>query len=182
MPDPEHLERYARRVARERDAARSRSLSRRLGGSLFRKYLEVVPSVFTGQGEFGAYRLLLPRKEALELLREKALFTLDTATELLAGFRFGRARNDYAYFSARTDLEWMEEARLAERRPGTSFPLAWTPSGWEMLFAVIPRNMPPNLEIAGFRFVSREHLIRDLIGLYGTRLDLLAAIEAKLKG
>jgi hypothetical protein len=181
MPEPPFMQRYARRVLRDASVARTRSLLRRLAGPLFRKYLGVVPSVFTARGELRAYRLLLPRAEARERLRDRAVFTLDTATEVLAGFRFGRAPNDYAYFRSTADLAWIEAARLGERRPGTCFPLAWTPPGWEMLFAVVPDEMPPAAACGGLRLVTREHLIRDLIGLYGPRVELLASIEAKLQ-
>jgi hypothetical protein len=182
MPEPTPLERYARRVFRDAAAARRRSLTRRLSGPLFRKYLAVVPSVFTARGEFRAYRLLVPRTEALERLKGIAVYTLDTATDILGGFRFGRARNDYAYFRSAADLDRIEQMRVGERRPGTSFPLAWTPPGWEMLFAVVPDAMPPLAEAAGFTVVTREFLIRDLIGLYGARVELIATIEAKLQG
>ncbi len=180
MAEPTFMEKYARRVFRDAAAARTRSLLRRLSGLLLYKYLDVVPSVFTALGELRAYRLRVPRVEAIERLSDRAVFTLDTATEILGGFRFGRARNEYAYFGSASDLDWIEEASVGERRPGTSFPLAWTPSGWEMLFAVVPDSMPPAVAIAGFAVVSREHLIRDLIGLYGARVELLASIEAKL--
>ena len=160
---------------------RTRSMARRLAGPLFKKYLQVVPSVFTARGELRAFRLLVPRAEALSRLRNRAVLTLDSATEVLSGFRFGRARNDYAYFETASDLERIESEAIGERRPGTHFPLAWTPSGWEMLFAVVTEPLPPNLEHVGFRVVTKEHLIRDLIGLYGLRTELLAAIEAKLE-
>ena len=120
--------------------------------------------MFTARGELRAYRLLIPRLEALERLKASAVFTLDTATEILGGFRFGRARNNYAYFRSTADLERIEESRVGERRPGSSFPLAWTPPGWEMLFAVVPDEMPPIAEGAEFTVVTTEHLIRDLIG------------------
>jgi len=180
MTGPTPMERYARRVRRDAEIAHRRSLVRRAGGPLFRKYVDVVPSVFTAGGEFAAYRLVLPAREALDRLRPRAVLTLDSATEMLAGFRFGRNRNIHAYFPSPEDLSAIEWEGIGERRPGTKFPLSWAPPGWEMLFAVVPPELPPHGEKNGFRVVTRDHLIRDLIGFYGLRVDLLARLEAEL--
>lgn len=180
MADPTPMDLYARRVRRDAAIARRRSFVRRSGGPLVAKYMQVVPSVFTARGEFVAFRLLLPAREALVRLRECVVLTLDSATELLGGFRFSRASNAYAYLPSSDDLARIADAGIGERRPGTRFPLSWSPPGWEMLFAVVPHEMPPFRECNGFRVVTREHLIRDLIGFYGLRTDLLVRIEAGL--
>src|SRR4030095_5449060 len=73
------MEAYARRVHRDAAVARTRSRVRRLAAPLFKKYLRVVPSVFTARGEFRAFRLLLPRAEALSRLRDRAVLTVDSA-------------------------------------------------------------------------------------------------------
>lgn len=182
MTEPTRMHLYAHRVHRDRRAARARSLARRVAGPLFDKYLEVVPSVFSARGELAAFRLTVPAPEALERLSSRIVLTLDSATELLAGFRFGKARNAYVYLESSADLREIEEAGIGERRPGTSFPLAWTPPGWEMMFAVVPVEMPPSFEHGGHRVVTREHLIRDLIGFYGLRTNLIVEIETKLLG
>jgi len=149
-------------------------------GALFWKYLDVVPSVFSARGELYGLRLLVPRCAALDHLRETAVLTLDSATEAFGGFRIGRARNDYAYFASESEVVAVESAGLAVRRPGSSFPFAWTPPDREMLFAVVPRRMPASAMRGGARVVTRGDLIRDLIGFYGLRVDVVAAIEAKL--
>ena len=59
-------------------------------------------------------------------------------------------------------------------------PLVWAPPAWALLFASVPHEPPPEVEIAGFRVVTRDRLLRDLLGFYGLRTDLLAEIEAKL--
>ena len=69
---------------------------------------------------------------------------------------------------------------LGTRREGTSFPFAWTPPDREMLFAVVPAAMPQSREVQGHRVVTTERLLRDLIGFYGLRGDLVALIEARL--
>jgi hypothetical protein len=108
------------------------------------------------------------------------VLTLDSATEAVAGFRFGRAANEYAYFASRRDVAEIEALGLGERRPGTSFPFAWTPPGREMLFAVDPPRLPASIDVGGTRVVSRDELVRDLIGFYGLRRELVTAIEAGL--
>jgi hypothetical protein len=149
-------------------------------GPLFRKYLDVVPAVFSASGDLIAFRLIAPRAEVLARLRSTAVLTLDSATEALAGFRFGRARNDYAYFPYAADATVIETEGLGTRREGTSFPFAWTPPDREMLFAVVPAAMPSTRVVKGHRVVTTERLIRDLIGFYGLRGDLAALIETRL--
>jgi hypothetical protein len=180
MREVRTLQERDRIARRDAAAARRRSLVRRTAGPLFRKYLAVVPSVFTAAGELAAFRLLVPAAEALEALSDRAVLTLDSATDILGGFRFGQAPNEYAYVSSADDLEEVERRRLGERLGGTSFPLAWTPPGRATLFAVVPDRPPPSIEQGGFRVVTREHLVRDLIGFYGLRGDLLSEIERKL--
>jgi hypothetical protein len=176
------------RTLRERDriarrdaaAARRRSLVRRTAGPLFRKYLGVVPSVFTAAGDLAAFRLLVPAAEALAALSGRVILTLDSATEILGGFRFGRAPNEYVYLASAHDLEEIERRKLGERLPGSSFPLAWTPPERPTLFAVVVGRPPPYMERGRLCVVTRERLVRDLIGFYGLRGDLLSEIERKL--
>jgi hypothetical protein len=78
------MERYARRVALDAAVARRRSLTRRLGGPLVWKYLQVVPSVFTARGEFTAFKLLVSVEEAIDRLSGSADLTLDSASERFA--------------------------------------------------------------------------------------------------
>jgi len=169
----------ARRAERGRRAAMARSLSRRAMGPLFWKYLDVVPAVFSASGDLLAFSLIAPRVDVLARLRPIAVLTLDSATETLAGFRFGKARNDYAYFSSTEEALAIEKEGLGLRRE-TSFPFAWTPPDREMLFAVVPAAPLPSREVDGHRVVTTERLLRDLIGFYGLRGDLVALIEARL--
>ena len=68
-------------------------------GGLFSKYVAVVPSVFSARGDLYAYRLLVPRVQVLDRLKTTACLTLDSALQAIAGFRFGRATNDYGVFN-----------------------------------------------------------------------------------
>jgi hypothetical protein len=49
-----------------------------------------------------------------------------------------------------------------------------------MLFAVVCDDLPPYEHRCGQKIVSLPHLIRDLLGFYGLRMDLLVEIESKL--
>jgi hypothetical protein len=120
------------------------------------------------------------KMEALDRLRDRAVLTLDRAADILGGFRFGSSPNIHAYFASIDDLSWIERAGIGKRLPGTRFPLTWAPPGEAVLFAVVPPELPPHEESAGFLVVTPERLVRDLLGLHGLRPDLLAEIEAKL--
>jgi hypothetical protein len=176
------MELYARRVSREKAMARRRSLERRLGGSLIWKYLQVVPSVFTARGGFRVLRLLVPREKMLVRIRDSSVLTLDSASELLGGFRFGRGGHVYAYFNSSADLEVLVEQKTGEHVADDRMPLLLSPPDQEFLFAVVCETLPPHREHAGRRIVTREHLIRDFLGFYGLRRDLLVEIENKLGG
>jgi hypothetical protein len=171
------MEVVARKVFRDTAAARRRSLCRRVAGPLFRKYLGVVPSVFTANGEFAAFRLLVAPRDARRRLRDRIVLTLDSATEVLAGFRFGKSENIFGYFDSADHLAAVERERIGVRLPGSSFPLSWPPPQWRLLFAVRPRTMPPCRSIAGVRVVTWDQLVRELIGFYGLRAELLARLS-----
>ena len=51
-----------------------------------------------------------------------------------------------------------------------------------MLFAVVPREIPAFVEKKGFRVVAPDFLLREMIGLYGLRTDLLALFEERISG
>ena len=174
------LAEYERRVHRDTAAARRRSLARRLGGPLVRKYVRVVPSVFGGTGELAAFRLLIPSREALARLRSSAVLTLDSAAERLGGFRFGAGETSFIYLPSSRDLEGIARDGIGERLPGSRFPMSWAPPGQAMLFAVVPPLLPPWIEKDGCRVVEPGFLIRELLGHHGLRLDLLARIEARI--
>ncbi len=180
MAEPSPMERYARRVALDAAVARRRSLTRRLGGPLVWKYLQVVPSVFTARGEFTAFKLLVSVEEAIDRLSGSAVLTLDSASERLGGFRFGRGGHIYAYFGAARDLDALATDAIGQRLAGHMMPLLLTPQEHNMLFAVSCETLPPHCEEAGCRIVTRAHLVRDLLGFYGLRRDLLVEIENKL--
>jgi hypothetical protein len=170
-----------RRAVRDRRAAEARSLSRRAMGPLFFEYLRVEPSVYSARGELYGLRLVVPRSEALERLRGRLILTLDSATEVYAGFRFGKAASEYAYADSTSILDEIETERIAERRPGSSFPLTWNPPGQEMLFVVVPRELPELAAVDGKTLISKPELVRDLIGFYGLRQNLLIAIDTRLR-
>jgi hypothetical protein len=163
MSEPGPMERYRRRVTRDAAVARRRSLARRLDGPLLWKYLQVVPSVFTARGEFAAFQLLVPVDEAICGLGDSAVLTLDSASERLGGFRFGRGRHIYAYFGAANDVAAVVTNGIGQRVAGHLMPwLLPTPED-TMLFSVLCKELPPHGKAARCRIVTRAHLIRDLL-------------------
>lgn len=174
------MERYARRVARDAAVARRRSLDRRLGGELVWKYLHVVPSVFTLRGRLNAFQLLVPATEALPCLKGSAVLTLDSASELLGGFRFGRGRHIHAYFEQQTDVDAIVRGGIGKRLPNVRSALLLAAQNGDKIFAVVCQELPPYRQCAGHRVVTRQHLIRDFMGFYGLRRDLIVEIENKM--
>ncbi|MBM4087992.1 MAG: hypothetical protein FJ276_00975 [Planctomycetes bacterium] len=174
------MDRYARQAARDAAVARRRSLTRRLGGPLFWKYVQVVPSVFTARGEFAAFELHVPDEQVIAHLSRTAVLTLDSATERLGGFRFGRGRHIYAYFETVPDLDSLVGDAIGRRLAGDLMPLLLAPQEGSLLLAVVCRQLPPHVQATGCRIVTHEYLVRDLIGFYGLRHDLLVAIENNL--
>lgn len=176
------LAEYARRVHRDAAEGRRRSLARRLGGALVRKYVRVVPSVFGASGELAVFRLLIPTGAALARLRSRAVLTLDSATEILGGFRFGAAPASFVYLPCSADIVGIGRDGIGERLPGSWLPMSLAPPGEELLYTVVPIRMPPSIERDGFRVVDPAFLIRELLGFHGLRLDLVARIEARIAG
>lgn len=180
MDEPSHMERYARRVARDAAVARRRSLNRRLGGELVWKYLHVVPSVFTARGRFSAFQLLVPAGQALRGLKASAVLTLDSASELLGGFRFGSGRHVYAYFEKEGDVDAIVTGGIGKPLPDARGTMLLASQGNEKIFAVVCQELPPHREYAGHRVVTREHLVRDFLGFHGLRRDLIVELENKI--
>ena len=137
MAELEPMARYAKRVARGRCRCPAVPLTRRLGGPLVWKYLDVVPSVFTGQGEFSVLKLLVPVEEVIRRLGDSAVLTLDSATERLAGFRSGRGRHIHAYFAAASDLDSLVTGGIGQRIAGDLTPLLFPSEEQGMLLAVV---------------------------------------------
>ncbi|MGM0485824.1 MAG: hypothetical protein ACQESR_03565 [Planctomycetota bacterium] len=180
MAEPGHMERYARRVARDAAAARGRSLNRRLGGELVWKYLHVVPSVFTARGGFSAFQSLVPAGEALVRLKGSAVLTLDSASELLGGLRFGSGRHVYAYFEKESDVDAIVTGGIGKRLRDARAAMLLASQEDEKIFAVVCQELPPHREYAGHRVVTREHLVRDFLGFHGLRRDLIVELENKI--
>ena len=179
-PKRNPMDLYANRVARDAAIGRRRSLDRRLNGSCVWKYLQIVPSVFTARGSFAAFKLLVPVEEALCRLSDSAVLTLDSASELLGRFRFGRGRHVYAYFGATSDVDAIVTDSIGQPLPGNLKALLLAPRNHNMLFTVLCDKLPPYRKQAGQLVVTRAHLVRDFLGFYGLRRDLLVEIENKI--
>ncbi len=174
------LQQREREAAQAAAIARRRSLARRVGAPLVWKYLQVVPSLFELAGDFSAFDLLVPESEALLRLSQSAILTLDSASEKLGRFRFGSGRHIFAWFESDRDVESISDHGIGRPVHGTMMPLLLAAQGQPMLFAVVGKKLPPHVWHSGFRAVTRQHLIREFLGFYGLRLDLLVQIENKL--
>ncbi len=174
------MQRLARRIARDRTIARRRSLARRAMGPLFWKYVQIVPSVFTARGEFAAWELNVPVATVLDRLRDSAILTLDSASELLGGFRFGSGRHIYAYFDARLSRDAIDDSKIGRQVEGRLTPLLLTARNETLLLAVFSDKLPPNHSHAGHRTVTPDHLAREFLGYYGLRIDWIAPFEKQI--
>ena len=109
-----------------------------------------------------------------------AVLTLDSASELLGGFRLGRGHHVYAYFGDARDVDAIVTDSIGQRLPGHLRALLLAPNDHNMLFAVVCEKLPPYRKQTGQLVVTRAHLVRDFLGFYGLRRDLLVEIENKI--
>lgn len=171
------VEERLRQLERARRAYLTRRLERGLHEAIWRRYRRVVPHVFLRAGATVVAPLRVARADVLRALRGRAVWTLDTAARLLGG---GLLRRD--------DLQgYVPQAALADAE---SDGLVHAPvdSGLSIdppfprdpvLLAYPTDEPPPFVELpSGDLVVTREHLVRDLLGTLGFRPDLLARLEA----
>jgi hypothetical protein len=166
-----------RRHQRDLEAYRRRSLVRR-SHSRFRSDLSIIPHVFLLPGKAGMAPLRQSGEAVRTALREKAVWTLDTAARLVSGRGFLTSPDLTGYLAA-ADLEWAVAQGLIAppEQAGLSVePLYRRPP---MLIAHLTQTPPPHVELSsGDRVVSWEFLLRDVMGTLGWRPDLLTRLEA----
>jgi hypothetical protein len=166
-----------KRHQRDMEAYRRRSLYRR-SHSRFRRDLAIVPHVFLLLGRASMAPLLQPEETVLAALRERAVWTLDTAARLVSGRGFLTSPDLTGYLTA-TDLQWATREQLigAPEQAGLSVePLYRRPP---MLIAHVPQELPAHIVLpSGERVVSWDFLLRDVMGTLGWRPDLLTRLEA----
>ncbi len=165
-----------RRAQRDLETYRRRHLWRRTWPR-FQGDLTIVPHLFLTHEDARFGRLLPARETALEALRGRAVWTLDTAARLACGRGLLHGRDLTGYLSAET-LEDAERQRLVEPMRATSLslePLAERPP---LLIAHVTGAPPPLVDLAdGQRVVSWDFLLRDVLGTLGWRPDLLTRLD-----
>lgn len=166
-----------RRYQRDVEAYRRRHLMRR-SHPRFRSDLMIVPHVFLLPGKASMARLQKPEDAVREALRERAVWTLDTAARLVSGRGFLTSPDLTGYLTA-ADLEWTVAEGLVSppEQAGLSVePLYRRPP---MLIAHLTGEMPPHRALpSGERVVTWDFLLRDVMGTLGWRPDLLTRLEA----
>jgi len=168
-----------RRASRDAAAHRLRSLTRRSQGALFERYARVIPHVFLRVGSCAVAPLRRDRAEVRGRLRERAVWTLDTAARLRGGIGLVRSGDLHAYLSE-PDLAWAVHEGLVGA-PTTAGLCLDPPYPRDPVLLGHLTDTPPPMEIVagGQRVVERGRLIRDLFGTLGFRPDLLARLESE---
>ncbi len=173
---PTTAERW-RRYQRDLQAYRRLSLWRR-SHRRFHRDLKVLPHLFIGRGKAYAAPLQKTAEEVFTALRDRAIWTLDTASRLTCGRGLIAARDLTAYLGNQDDLDWAaDQGLIEESTPAllTLLPLVPRP---RLLVVHLMDDPPPYFTISsGDRVVRWEFLIRDVMGTIGWRPDLLNAIE-----
>ncbi len=165
-----------RRARRELETYRRRHLWRRTWPR-FHDDLAIVPHVFLTQAATRFGRLLVPRDAALEALRGRAVWTLDSAARLACGRGLLPGRDLTGYLSAET-LRDAEREGLVEPMRATSLSLEALAERPALLIAHLTDTPPACLELAGGqRVVSWDRLRRDVLGTLGWRPDLLTRLD-----
>ena len=144
---------------------------------MWRQVRGVVPGVFVLAGPLSVRRLLAPRDEVIDALRPDAIFALDTAMRLHVGGGCIAGGDVHAYVGDREMLDALAAAGpIASDEESDRVVLRPWP-GAPRLFAVASVEAPPHVTRAdGTRLVTGEHLVREVIGAVGVRLDVLAPL------
>jgi hypothetical protein len=166
-----------RRYQRDLKAYRRRSLARR-SHPRFKQDLRIVPNVFLLPGKASMAALQQPEEDVLRVLRQRAVWTLDTAARLVSGRGFLTSPDLIGYLSPIALQEIVAEGLVGPpRRNELSVDPIYRRS--PMLIVHETEEMPPHVELpSGDRVVTMDHLFRDLMGTLGWRPDLMTRLEA----
>jgi len=173
---PTTAERW-RRYQRDLQAYRRLSLWRR-SHRRFHRDLKVLPHLFLARGCTYAAPLQNTAEEVFAALRDRAIWTLDTASRLTCGRGLIAARDLTGYLGHGDDLGWAADQGLIEEpKPAFLTLLPFVPRP-RLLVVHLMGDPPPHFTLSsGDRVVRWDFLTRDVIGTLGWRPDLLNAIE-----
>lgn len=177
MPEAPTAEERLRQVRRARRRARTERLARQVAAPLWRAVRTVVPTVFPLAGELHVRRLLAPRGQVLDALCPDAVLALDTAMRLHCGTGCLHGGDLHAYVTDASVLHRLAARGLVASEESSDRTLVRPWPGPPRLFAVRVDLLPPHDTRAdGTRLVTRERLLREVIGAVGPRLDVLAPL------
>jgi hypothetical protein len=166
-----------RRYQRDLVAYRRRSMVRR-SHPRFEHDLDIVPHVFLLRGKASMAALQQPEDTVLQALRQRAVWTLDTAARLVSGRGFLTSPDLTGYLSHADLQEIVAEGLVGTTRQNelSVDPIYRRPP---MLIVHETEEMPPHVELpSGDRVVTLDHLFQDLMGTLGWRPDLMTRLEA----
>lgn len=166
-----------RRLTRDKRRVRRERLVRQAAGPLWERLRSVVPRVYLLAGPLEVHRLTADRELVLSALHGKAVLTLDTAMRSHTGFGLLAGSDVHLYLPDRRPLTALQEAGLVSPSPEPDRVLVRPWAGPPRLFAVITPDLPPHEPRPdGTLVVTREHLVREILGAVGLRFDLLAPL------
>ena len=166
-----------REYQRDLKIYRQRSLWRR-SHPRFERDLWIIPNVFLLPGKASMAALQQPEEAVLQALRQRAVWTLDTAARLVSGHGFLTSPDLIGYLHPADLQEIVAEGLVGPPRQTelSVDPIYRRPP---MLIVHEAEEMPPHIELpSGDRVVTLDHLFRDLMGTLGWRPDLMTRLEA----
>jgi len=181
VPEALTAQERLRRLERDRRRARRERLVREAAGPVWRAVRGVVPTVYVLAGPLHVHRLIAPRAEVAEALGGAAVLALDAAMRAHTSAGLLSGGDLHVYLEDPNPLLALIEAGLVapERDPDAVLVRPWP--GPPRLFAVITPTLPPHERRAErARVVTRDHLVREVLGAVGLRFDLLAPLVAPL--
>ncbi len=177
MKTPTTEERF-RRHQRDLAAHRRQSLWRR-SHERFRRDLAVHPNLFLAWDAFRVAELRASRAALLNVLRDEAVWTLDTAARLVCGVGFLVAQDLTCYL---TTAALDRAAARSLVGPPQSAVVDVTPllPRAAVLVAHVADPAPPSFVLeSGHRVVTWHALVADVKGTIGWRPDLLTRLEER---
>lgn len=140
------------------------------------------PILYCLQGEMAIHPLEASKDAVVAALKDTAVFTLDTASELRWGIRLLRGEDVHAYLADSQSLNTLATERLISATPLPTKVLFPPHFVSPRLVAVIVDALPPSeTTVQDYRVVEASRLVREFIGAVGLRADLVALLEDCLR-
>lgn len=169
-------------LRRARRKARHRRLVRQSSADLWWRWMRQPPILYCLQGAMTIHPLQASKDAVVAALKNTAVFTLDTASELRWGIRLLRGDDVHAYVADSQLLNTLATERLISPTPMPTKVLFPPHPVSPRLVAVIVDSLPQSeTTVEGHRVVEANQLVREFIGAVGMRADLVALIEEYIR-